>query len=180
MQTNTVGELLSAPDVATSTVCSATATACDAACDKHGVQCDSWMDGSALLASREKQTKRHLDLHLIMSRAKQPAVHNAFDSDISSPPNSPRLAPVKARTKNRNANASASNNVRALPLQPSVIANTPKKRRHEEDDQKDAPKPKKTRKNDDKPLQSVSLSCPPAVPFLALPAYLFHIVAYRS
>ena len=115
-----------------------------------------------------------------MSRAKRPAVHITVDSDLSSPPNSPRLVPIKARMKNRNAHPSTSNNVRALPLQPSVIANTPKKRPHEGDDKKDAPKPKKTRKNDDKPLEPVSLSYPQAKPFLALPAYLFHIVAYRS
>ena len=127
------------------------------------------------LPTREKQetNKLTLDLHLIMSRAKQPAFHNDVDSDVSSPPNTSRLPPVKTRMKNKNANASASNNLRTLPLQPSVITNTPKKRPHEEDDQKDAPKPKKTRKNDDKPAEPVSLPYSQAEPFLALVAYLF-------
>ena len=102
--------------------------------------------------TREEQTKQHLTSDLIMPRAKQPTAHHGFDSDLSSPPNSPRLAPVKARMKNEKANAS-----KALPLQPSVIANTPKKRPHEDDQAKDAPKPKKTRKNDDKPAEPVSL-----------------------
>lgn len=108
------------------------------------------------------------------------SIHNSVDSDLSSPPNTPRLAPVKARRKNGNVNTSASNNLRALPLQPSVIANTPKKRPHEGDDHKDAPKPKKTRKNNDKPAEPVSLSYPQAEPFLALFVYPFHIVAYHS
>lgn len=61
--------------------------------------------------------------------------------------------------KNVKSSALVQNKSKALPLQPSVIANTPKKRPHEDGDEKDAPKPKKTRKNDDKPAEPVSLSC---------------------
>ena len=75
--------------------------------------------------------------------------------------------------KNRNPNALASNNLRALPLHPSDIANTPKKRPHEGDDQRTRLSQRKTRKNDGKPLEPVSLSDPQAEPFLALPAHLF-------
>ena len=124
----------------------------------------------------------HLTSNLIMPRAKQPAVHHGLDSDLSSPPNSPRLAPVKTRMKNEkaNTNASVSNKSKALPLQPSITANTPKKRPHEDDDEKDAPKPKKTRKNNDKPAEPVSLSYLQAQPLLALSAHLFHIDTCRS
>lgn len=106
------------------------------------------------LPAREGQTKRHLTSDLIMPRAKQPAVHNAIDSDIPSPPNTPRLVPVRAQMNNGKAN----NKIKTLPLQPSVIANTPKKRPHEGGDEKDAPMPKKTRKNDGKPAEPVSFS----------------------
>jgi hypothetical protein len=131
---------------------------------------------SVLLPPREQQTKQFLTSDLIMPRAKAPVAPKAIDSDVSSPPNTPRLAPVKART-NR---VQATNKIRALPLQPSVITNTPKKRPHEDDDQEDAPKPKKTRKNDDKPTKPVSRFCPWTQSFLALPAHLAHIDACRS